>query len=272
MPILASFSGSSLLSTDGVITLLTLVLAEIVLGIDNVIFVSIITGKLPKENQPKARIIGLTLALFFRILLLLGISYLTSFDKNSLLTIGADEARGVEGFRVTGKTLIMLIGGGFLLFKSISEIIESYHIADDLDEDGNGESKTLGLPAAIIQIIFIDIVFSIDSILAAVSLAEKTPEIMVAAVIVSVAVMLAFSGPISDFVNRQPTIRMLALCFLVVVSIKLVLDAFEVDLKKEHIYFALGFALTVEILNMLLRRVQKKHEDLAKENQDKIKH
>ncbi len=261
MPILTSIQGSSLLSADSVVTLLTLILAEIVLGIDNVIFVSIITGKLPKENQPRARIIGLTLALFFRILLLLGITFLKSFNDNALFIIGGNGTVANPGFHVTGETLILILGGAFLLFKSISEIIESYHISEELDENEPQESKVISIPAAIIQIIFIDIVFSIDSILAAVSLAEDKPAIMVAAVIVSVAIMLAFSGPISDFVNKQPTIRMLALCFLVVVSVKLILDAFHIDLDKNMIYFGLGFALTVEMLNMLMRRVQKKHNE-----------
>lgn len=261
MPILTSIQGSSLLSADSVATLLTLILAEIVLGIDNVIFVSIITGKLPKENQPRARIVGLTLALFFRILLLLGITYLKSFDDTAIFVIGGNDTPGNLGFRVTGETLILVVGGAFLLFKSVSEIIESYHIEDDFNENEPNESKVMSIPAAIIQIIFIDIVFSLDSILAAVSLAENQPEIMVAAVIVSVAIMLAFSGPISDFVNKQPTIRMLALCFLVVVSVKLLMDAFHIDLEKSMIYFGLLFALTVEMLNMLMRRVQKKHNE-----------
>ncbi|MFN8436766.1 MAG: TerC family protein [Cytophagales bacterium] len=265
MPLIAAIQGSSLLSGKSLVTLLTLVLAEIVLGIDNVIFVSIITGKLPRENQPKARVIGLILALFFRILLLLGITYLSSFDENPLFVIGGDASIPEAGFKVTGKTLIMFLGGAFLLFKSISEIIETFHISEDDDDGEDGaESKTLGISAAIIQIIFIDIVFSIDSILAAVSLAKSQPEIMVAAVIVSVAIMLAFSGPISDFVNRQPTIRMLALCFLVVVSVKLLMDAFRIHFDENLIYASLGFALIVELLNMLLRRLQKKHEE--KEN------
>lgn len=240
---------ASFLTLKGLIGLLTLTLMEIVLGIDNVIFISILTGKLPKEHQARARSIGLSLALIFRIGLLFGITWIISLKK---------ELFNISGFALSGKDLILLGGGVFLLWKSVSEIMERFHVVDD-ESTEEIETKVMSVPAAVVQIIFLDIVFSFDSILAAVGISKELP-VMVAAVIVAVAIMLAFSGVISDFVNRQPTIRMLALAFLVMIGVLLCCEALHIPgehgIDKEYIYVAMGFALGVELLNLQAKRFQ----------------
>jgi len=218
---------------------------EIVLGIDNVIFISIISGKLPESKQQKARVIGLSLALVFRIALLFTISLIVSME---------DPVLNVLNFGLSGRDLILLAGGIFLIYKSSSEIIEKfYENEEDLDEL-NKSGKMLTIPAAIVQIVFLDIVFSFDSILTAVGLSREL-YIMISAVIISLFIMLYFSKPISDYVNNHPSIRILALAFLVMIGVMLVLEGLHFDdlIKKESVYVAMGFALVVELLNMRLR-------------------
>ncbi|HAR19916.1 MAG TPA: hypothetical protein DCR46_04595 [Cytophagales bacterium] len=218
---------------------------EIVLGIDNVIFISIISGKLPESKQQKARVIGLSLALVFRIALLFTISLIVSME---------DPVLKVLNFGLSGRDLILLAGGIFLIYKSSSEIIEKfYENEEDLDEL-NKSGKMLTIPAAIVQIVFLDIVFSFDSILTAVGLSREL-YIMISAVIISLFIMLYFSKPISDYVNNHPSIRILALAFLVMIGVMLVLEGLHFDdlIKKESVYVAMGFALVVELLNMRLR-------------------
>ncbi|MFQ3575904.1 MAG: TerC family protein [Cytophagales bacterium] len=234
-----------LLTIEGLISLLTLTIMEIVLGIDNVIFISILTGKLPKEHQNKARSIGLSLALLFRVALLFGITWIISLQK-PLIEFG--------GFGLSGRDIILLAGGIFLVFKSISEIMERFHFEDEVHTD-EVESKTLSVPSAILQIILLDIVFSFDSILTAIGMSRQLP-IMISAVIISVGIMLAFSGVISDFVNRQPTVRMLALAFLVLIGFLLIIESIHIEIHKSYVYVAMGFALVVEILNLQAKRFQ----------------
>ena len=236
---------------------------EIVLGIDNVIFISIISGKLPVDKQAKARLIGLSLALVFRIGLLFTISLIVGMEE-PILTL--------MNFGLSGRDLILLAGGIFLIYKSSSEIIEKFYEDHDEISQLNKNSKMLTVPAAIVQIVFLDIVFSFDSILTAVGLSRELM-IMVAAVIISLFIMLYFSKPISDYVNNHPSIRIMALSFLVMIGVMLVLEGlhFEDLIKKESVYIAMGFALIVELLNMKLRdKEDKYHHDTAGKTPDNL--
>jgi len=242
---------NELLSVSSFISLITLTAMEIVLGIDNVIFISIISGKLPAEKQPKARLIGLSLALVFRIFLLSTLKLIIEME---------DPILSLSGFGLSGRDLILLAGGIFLIYKSSSEIIEKFYENEDELLNADKNSKMLSVPAAIIQIVFLDIVFSFDSILTAVGLSRELP-IMIAAVIISLFIMLYFSKPISDYVNGHPSIRIMALSFLVMIGVLLVLEGlhFEDLIPKESIYVAMVFALVVELLNMKLREKEEKY-------------
>jgi len=278
-----------LFSPEGLMTLLTLTVMEIVLGIDNVIFISILTGKLPKENQGKARAIGLSLALVFRIGLLFSISWIMGMkealfaledfgiDILSMMynVVNIDQLNAhqlhlyTEINEISGKDLILLGGGLFLMYKSVTEILENFHTHPEEDEDEeDGKESQMSIPSAIVQIIFLDIVFSFDSILAAVGV-TKHVEIMVVAVIIALFIMLTLSGKISDFVNENPTIKMLALCFLVVIAALLLVEAAGFHVDKTYLYAAIGFALSVEFLNMFARKAEAKRALLAAEAEEK---
>ncbi len=228
---------------DVILSFLTLTLLEIILGIDNIIFISILADKLPKEIQKKARLIGLFLAMFFRIILLFGISIIVHMEKPL-----------VEVFNhgITGRDIILFGGGVFLIFKTIKEIIEK--IQGHTDSPVEIESKKkLNLFSAVTQIIMIDIVFSFDSILTAVGLVNDV-RIMIAAVIVAVVIMMWASGPISKFVNDNPSIKMLALNFLVLIGILLILEALHIEFSKNYLYFAMFFSVANEFMIMLSRK------------------
>ena len=249
------------------IALLTLTFLEIVLGIDNIIFISITTGKLPEEARKRATKIGMFLAMFMRIALLFGISILIGMKKPWF-------EFHTEAFsaKVTGQSLILLIGGLFLLYKSTNEIREK------VDEHGE-EEKELGKSAAkkfskvILQIIMIDIVFSFDSILTAVGMTngvEGALYIMITAVIISVMVMMQFAVPVGQFVNKHPSIQILALSFLILIGFMLVTEAAHLSeasffgnhvtpIPKGYLYFAIAFSLGVEVLNMKRTKNVKKH-------------
>jgi predicted tellurium resistance membrane protein TerC len=251
---------TALFTTNGLITLLTLTVMEVVLGIDNVIFISILTGKLPRESQGKARAIGLSMALVFRVLLLFTITWIMGLT-DGLLNL---EDLGLPwSFDITGKDLILFGGGVFLVYKSVAEIMEHFEDEHEEDEEDNSNTK-LSIPSAVVQIIFIDIVFSFDSILAAVGMSQNLV-IMVCAVIIALFIMLTFSGKISDFVNENPTIKMLALCFLVLIGCLLLAEAGHIHPDKSYVYVAIGFAMAVEFLNMAARRAEEKRE--AKKNE-----
>jgi predicted tellurium resistance membrane protein TerC len=236
------------LSADTWISLLTLTFMEVVLGIDNIIFISIVAGKLPHEKQGQARNIGLTLALVFRVLLLLGISWIVSL-KEPLFTLTLPFLS--EGdFGVTGRDLILLAGGLFLIAKSTSEIHHKLE-GDELGQEVTRPVHSLG--KVIFQIVLVDIVFSFDSILTAVGLVDHVI-IMIIAVIISMGIMLAFSKYIADFVNKHPTVKMLALAFLIMIGVMLVIEAAHQHVSKGYIYFAMFFSLLVEMLNMRLRK------------------
>lgn len=230
------------------ISLLTLTFMEIVLGIDNIIFISIVVNLLPRQQRPRGRTIGLLLALVFRIGLLTSISWLVSL-RAPLFTLPIETAGGPFG--VTGRDLILLAGGLFLLYKSIVEIYEKLQGHDD-DTAGVGKAGTTML-GVIIQIVIIDIVFSFDSILTAVGLVSNVL-VMIAAVVLAMCIMLAFSGVVADFVNRNPTIKVLALSFLVMIGGMLVLEAAHQEVPKGYVYFAMFFSLLVELLNMRMRK------------------
>jgi predicted tellurium resistance membrane protein TerC len=230
----------ALFTSDGLISLLTLVVMEIVLGVDNVIFIAILTGKLPRDKQARARTIGLSLALVMRIGLLFTLTWIMGLVR-PLITIGT--------FGLTGRDLVLFTGGFFLVYKSCVEIVDKLRGKEDQNAP---ELKYLNFKAAVIQIVFIDIVFSFDSILTAVGLVDNLL-IMVLAVIISMVIMLAFSQYVSDFVNKHPTVKMLALCFLLMIGLLLVAEAFHFHFEKTTIYFAMGFAFFVEMLNLRLR-------------------
>lgn len=221
------------------IALITLTVLEIVLGIDNIIFISILAGKLPKAQQAKARQIGLALAMFTRILLLASLAWIVSLSA-PLFT--------VVGLEITGRDLILIGGGVFLLFKATREI-------HDKLEGGHEHTSVKGGPSfasTIIQILLLDVVFSLDSVITAVGMAQEL-WVMIAAVVIAVLIMLFSSGPISNFVNHHPTIKMLALSFLLLIGFTLVVEGLHQHIPKGYIYFAMGFSVLVEMLNLRLR-------------------
>jgi predicted tellurium resistance membrane protein TerC len=222
---------------------LTLTVLEIVLGIDNVVFISILAGKLPEHQQEKARKLGLSLALVMRILLLLGISWIVGLTKPLF---------EIFGHPVAGKDLILGIGGLFLIAKATHEIHDKLE-----GEEGHASARVAPrFASVIIQILLLDIVFSLDSVITAVGMVNKIP-VMIAAVVIAVGFMLVFSGQISHFINRHPTLKMLALSFLILIGVMLVAESFHREIPKGYIYFAMAFSVGVEILNINLRKKTK---------------
>lgn len=263
------------------IALLTLAFLEIVLGIDNIVFLSIMSSKLPAKEQPKARTIGLLLAMLFRILLLFCISWLMKLTK----PIFTFDTAWFDG-SISGQSIIIGVGGLFLLYKSVTEI---HHKLEGESDAVQGKSKS-GFIGVIVQIVALDIVFSFDSVLTAVGLVSFNEfgyvgamTIMVTAVVVAVLVMLLFSGPVSKFVNEHPTIQMLGLSFLILIGVMLLVESAHLshisifgstvgEIPKGYIYFAIAFSLLVEFLNMKLRKkstpVKLKDSELI-ENEEK---
>jgi len=230
-----------LLTTEGLVSLLTLTALEIVLGIDNIIFISILADRLPPEQQRTARSVGILLALGVRVALLFAISWLVSMKEPVFHLFD-------HGF--SGRDLILLAGGLFLLYKSTTEI---HNKLEGSEETATDSRRRLTMQAAIIQIVLIDIVFSFDSILTAVGLVDHVI-IMIIAVVIALVVMLVFAGAIANFVNKRPTIKMLALSFLVMIGVLLVAEAFGAHVPKGYVYFSMAFALGVEMLNLRMAR------------------
>jgi len=232
----------------------TLTVLELVLGIDNVIFISILAGKLPPEKRASARYIGLALAFVMRVILLMSLSWVIGLVE-PLFT--------VWGQSVSGKDLVLLIGGLFLIAKSTHEIHNSLE-----GEEGTAVKKGYSsFAGVIIQIVLLDIVFSLDSVITAVGMISDQygPNgiwIMITAVVISIIAMMAFAGPIGEFVHRHPTIKMLALSFLLLIGVMLVAEGFHQKIPKGYIYFAMAFSVVVEVLNMRLRRKSKTPVDL----------
>ncbi len=229
------------------ISLLTLTLLEIVLGIDNIIFISILSGKLPASQQRKARQWGLGLALITRVLLLCGLAWVVKLDKPfwepTILSFK---------LAVSGKDIILILGGLFLLGKSTFEIHEKLEGVD-------GEKTQKMVPtfnAVIVQIMLLDIVFSLDSVITAVGMVKQIG-VMIGAVIIAMIIMLIYVNQISDFVDRHPTIKMLALSFLILIGSMLVAEGFHQHIPKGYIYFAMAFSVVVEMLNIRMRKAQK---------------
>src|SRR5688572_3662473 len=231
------------------ISLFTLTALEIVLGIDNVIFISILAGKLPREQQAKARKLGLTLALVTRILLLMSLTWIMGLTK-PLFTLPILD-RGVSG-----RDLVLLLGGLFLIWKSVREVHEKLE-----EDDGHATSTKarVSFNGVIVQILLLDIVFSLDSVITAVGMADNI-WVMVTAVVIALGVMLAFAGKISDFVNNHPTLKMLALSFLILIGVTLIGEGLHFHIPKGYIYFSMAFAFGVEMLNLKLRSKQGKQK------------
>jgi predicted tellurium resistance membrane protein TerC len=239
-------------SINSLVSLLTLSVLEVVLGIDNIIFISIIAGKLPKSMQKKARTIGLMLALIMRVALLFSISWIVSL-KNPLFFISE--------FGVTGRDLILFAGGVFLLYKTT---VELHNKVQGYEEDSMSVKKTT-FNAIVLQIVLIDIVFSFDSILTAVGLVNNVL-IMITAVIIAMLIMIAFSGKVSDFINENPTIKVLALSFLLMIGAVLILEAFHEHIDKKFIYISIAFSLFVEVMNIRMRKKEAKKRNMDTNN------
>jgi predicted tellurium resistance membrane protein TerC len=222
------------------IAFVTLVALELVLGIDNVIFISILAGKLPGDQAKKARLVGLSLAMLVRIALLFSLSWLIGLTAPLL---------GILGYEMSGRDLILIGGGLFLIAKSTHEI----HQKLEGSEGQASRRVRASFLSVIVQILLLDIVFSLDSVLTAIGMVQQI-EIMVAAVVISVIFMLLFAGVVGDFVQRHPTVKMLALSFLLLVGVTLIADGFGQHIPRGYIYFAMGFSVFVEMLNLRLRK------------------
>lgn len=297
LPLAVEFFDEGVFTTAALVSLLTLTLLEIILGIDNVVFIAILSGKLPEKDRAKARNLGLGLAAGSRVVLLFGATLVLALDDPKYTVIdasgwfgsdaaevqpetaaGGDAAGDVEArpaaadvnrdgdeqgeaheegehepWRVTVKDLIILLGGLFLLAKATWEIHDKLEGEDHAHGTGKG---TVTFGSVIFQILLLDMVFSIDSVITAVGIAEYL-SIMIIAVLISVVIMIVFAGPISRFVEKHPTMKILALSFLILIGVLLVAEAFEQEIPKGYIYFSMAFSLTVEMLNIRLRKVSK---------------
>lgn len=258
---------TSLFSTASLMAILTLTFLEIILGIDNIVFISIVTGKLKEADRPRARRIGLFLALFFRIIMLFGLTWILKLNNpflsfnNNFIEVG-----------ISGQSLIVFFGGLFLLYKSVTEIHEKMEGAEH-----SAGSSASSVSKAIIQIALLNLVFSFDSILTAIGLVSLAPppvgfgyatgmEIMIISVIISILIMLKFAGPVSDFVNNHPTIQILGLSFLILIGVMLVAEGAHMahlrimhsiavhSIPKGYLYFGIIFSLFIEMLNMRMRK------------------
>lgn len=226
-----------LTNPDVWVSFLTLCLLEIVLGIDNLIFISILTNKLPLEQQAKARRLGLSLALIMRIVLLFSISWVMGL-KDDLFSVGT--------VGISGRDVILILGGAFLIYKSVKEIHEK---VEDAQADEKSLKKIVGFNAVIAQIIVIDLVFSLDSVITAVGMVDEIA-VMIAAVIFSMVIMLLSATTISGFVNRHPAVKVLALAFLMMIGVALIAEGLDFHIPKGYIYFSMAFAMIVEAINI----------------------
>lgn len=226
------------------ISLATLAALEIVLGVDNIIFISILVGRLPESQRQSGRIVGLGLAMLTRILLLMSLAWMMKLTA-PLFTVFNQE--------ISGRDLILLIGGLFLIVKSSGEIKEAINHQDHHESESKNKVSYLGV---LIQIAVLDIVFSLDSVITAVGMASHLP-VMILAIIIAVGVMMFAAKPIGDFVDTHPTLKILALAFLVLVGISLIAESLDIHIPKGYIYFAMGFSVVVEMINIRMRRLMK---------------
>ncbi|HEU4672838.1 MAG TPA: TerC family protein [Candidatus Limnocylindrales bacterium] len=230
-----------LTNPENLTALVTLTALEIVLGVDNVVFISVLTQKLPRGQQDRARTVGLGLAMGTRILLLLTLAAIAALTAPLVTLLGQE---------FSGRDLVLIAGGLFLLGKSTVEIHES--LEGGTEAGGETSRRVASFASVIVQILLLDIVFSLDSVITAVGMAREIP-VMVAAIVIAVLVMLVASGPIATFVGRHPTVKMLALSFLLLIGMSLVADGFGLHIPKEYLYFAMGFSVFVEVLNLRIR-------------------
>ncbi|MBL8087032.1 MAG: TerC family protein [Chthonomonas sp.] len=228
-------------SPQALVGLLTLVILEIVLGIDNVIFVSILSGRLPEEQRPRARKLWVGIAIITRSLLLLSITWIMGLTKPLF---------GILNHEFTGRDLVLLVGGGFLIYKSVTEI---HHKLEGAQHVETGTVKQVAFGAIMAQIVMMDLIFSFDSVITAIGMVKQV-EIMIISVVIALAFMLVFSGRLSAFVEKHPTIKMLALSFLVLIGANLMAEGMGQHIEKAYTYFAMAFATGVEFLNMRLRK------------------
>jgi predicted tellurium resistance membrane protein TerC len=235
------FDFSWISSPEAWVAMLTLTVMEIVLGIDNIVFISILADKLPQEERPRARFLGLGFAMITRILLLLSISWVIQL-KEPLF--------GVFGHEISGKDLVLILGGLFLLYKATTEI---HHKVEGVEEEEHKVTARAALGAILVQIAILDIIFSLDSVITAVGMVEHIT-VMVLAVMVSVGFMMFFAGSVSDFISEHPTVKMLALSFLLLIGTTLVAEGFQVHFSKNYVYFAMAFSVFVETLNIRMKK------------------
>jgi predicted tellurium resistance membrane protein TerC len=256
--------------TESIIALLTLILLEVVLGLDNVIFISILSSRLPEHQQKKARRVGLILAMFIRLGLLAVISVILKLT-NDFFTIPWPTGPSYK-MGISGKDLILILGGIFLIYKSATEM---YHKMEGEEGDTSKSMKVAGFNAVVGQILLLDIVFSVDSIITAVGMVDEL-WVMYTAVIVTVVIMLFAAEPISRFVNRHPVFKMLALSFLLLIGVSLIAEGFEVHIPKGYIYFSMAFALFVDVVQLRMHKTKKpavktREHYLPEEAEEKVK-
>jgi predicted tellurium resistance membrane protein TerC len=231
---------TNLLTSENLVALLTLTALEIVLGIDNVIFISILAGKLPELDRRRARIIGLSLALGARILLLLGVTSVMKLTRDLFIVLE-------QG--ISGKDLVLIVGGLFLVGKATHEI----HSKLEHAEGDTGHAAKSAFVSVVVQIILLDVVFSLDSVITAVGMVGEI-EIMIIAVLISIGIMMVFAGKIGGFIERHPAMKLLALSFLILIGVMLMAEGFGQHVDKGYIYFAMAFAIAIELLNMRMRK------------------
>jgi len=231
-----------LVDPEAWISLLTLTALEIVLGIDNIIFISILVGRLPANQRQSGRIIGLGLAMITRILLLVSLSWMMKLTEPLFTLVGQE---------ISGRDLILFLGGLFLIVKSTGEIKEAMHPEAHHEEENN--KKKVSYLGVLIQIAILDIVFSLDSVITAVGMANHLP-VMILAIMIAVGVMMFAAKPIGNFVDTHPTLKILALAFLILVGVSLMAESLDIHIPKGYIYFAMGFSTVVEMLNIKMRK------------------
>lgn len=240
--------------TEWIVPLVTLTAMEIVLGIDNIIFLAIIAGRLPPEQQPRARRIGLLVALGARLLLLFGITLLLAATQPMFhlpdWTFSEEAARAISL-----KDIILVVGGLFLIGKSTFEI--HHKLEGEEPHEASAAAAGVSFTSVLVQIAMIDIVFSLDSVITAVGMVPNNPWVIVVAMVITVGVMLVFAGPVSNFVARHPTLKILALSFLILIGVLLVAEGLAQHLDRGYVYFAMAFSFAVEMLNLRLRRAEK---------------
>ena len=245
---------TALFAPENLVALLTLTLLEIVLGIDNIVFISILASRLPEAQQKRARTIGLALAMFGRIALLLSITWVMSLTR-TMFALPDFNVLSAEAAGISGRDIILILGGAFLIYKSTHEIHNKLEGDDEGAAGGSGKAVSFG--SVIFQILLLDLVFSLDSVITAVGMADEI-SVMIAAVVIAVGVMMLSAGKISAFIQKHPTLKMLALAFLLLIGVTLFAEGFGQHVSKGYIYAAMAFSVLVETLNLRAQATRKK--------------